>query len=37
MTLIGYPVARHVEAVPGEGPWAPDPGKWDQGTGRGRF
>ena len=34
---LGYPVAHLAEAVLGEGPWAPDPSKWQQGVERGQF
>ena len=34
---LGYPVADLAAAVLGEGPWTPDPGKWNLGTERGQF
>jgi hypothetical protein len=34
---LGYPVAHLAEAVLGDGPWAPDPAKWNEGVEHGQF
>lgn len=36
-SCLGYSLDDLASAVLGEGPWAPDPSKWHQGTERGQF